>query len=261
VCSRSTAATMGLGRVSPRPSHRLALRQKRPKHSATSSSADRQPRWVKSCSLVMSSPHTAVHGLDRRCVSSRSGRSRKIAAPRTGSGQALPAGGLHVCRGTGWNWPQRQADCQNAKYPAAVLGTRPGGSQRVWIIWDGLAAVTNGGNSGVTQNKQERNLNRRGDGQMLWMLWLLAIPVLGACLFLFALGRVAARPCPSPSPISAREPERGEERSKGCPATRRRLEAGPLRRGLSAQTGSVRFLAETRKRRPRRHAAKGAAQH
>lgn len=84
---------------------------------------------------------------------------------------------------------------------------------------------------------------------MLWMLWLLVVPVLGACLFLFALGRSAARPYPKPSAMSAREPEHGEELSKGSPAIRRRFEVGPLYRGFSAQTGYVRFLAETRKRR------------
>jgi hypothetical protein len=71
---------------------------------------------------------------------------------------------------------------------------------------------------------------------MLWMLWLLVIPVLGACLVLLALGRAAARPYPKPSPMSAREPEREVDLSKGGPAIRRRFEAGPLYRGLSAQT-------------------------
>jgi hypothetical protein len=92
---------------------------------------------------------------------------------------------------------------------------------------------------------------------MLWTLWLLVIPVLGAGLFLFALGRAAAKPDPKPLSASVRALGSGRELSKGNPAVRRRFVAGPLYRGLSSQTGSIRFLAETRKRRARHHGAAG----
>jgi hypothetical protein len=90
---------------------------------------------------------------------------------------------------------------------------------------------------------------------MLWMLWLLVIPVIAGCLLLLGLGRAAARPCPKPSPLSTREPERREDLSKESPVVRRRLEAGPLYRGLASQTGHVRFLAGTRKGRSRPNGA------
>ncbi len=88
---------------------------------------------------------------------------------------------------------------------------------------------------------------------MYWILWLLVIPVLGACWFLFALCRAAAKADPKPSPMSARELDGGEELSMGNPAMRRRAVAGPWHHGLFAQAGYVRFAAEARKRRSRRH--------
>ncbi len=84
---------------------------------------------------------------------------------------------------------------------------------------------------------------------MSWMLWLLVIPVLGACWFLFALGRAAAKADPKPSPMLARELDRGEELSSGSPAMGRRFAAGPWHQGLFTQAGYVRFAAEVRKRR------------
>jgi hypothetical protein len=96
---------------------------------------------------------------------------------------------------------------------------------------------------------------------MLWMLWLLVIPLLGAWLFLFGLGRAAARPAPKPSPMSVGEQEPEDERARESPAVQRRFSAGPLYRGLSAQTGHVRFLAETRKRRARRRGPEEVAPH
>jgi hypothetical protein len=94
---------------------------------------------------------------------------------------------------------------------------------------------------------------------LLWMLWLLIVPVLGACLLLFALGRAAGKPDPKLSSMSAQGSERAEKALDGSPAVQRRFVAGPLYRGLSAQAGHVRFLAETRKRRARRHGAEGVA--
>jgi len=107
----------------------------------------------------------------------------------------------------------------------------------------------NGGNRPIAQNKQKRNLNRWGDRQMQWMHWLLVIPGLGAWLFIFVLVRAGAPSTPMPTPPSSREPDRMEESAKESPALRRRHALGLLYRGFSAQTGHVRFLAETRRRR------------
>ena len=54
---------------------------------------------------------------------------------------------------------------------------------------------------------------------MLWMLWVLIVPVLGAWWALFALGRAAGRRVPEQSPISTRElPTRADpsRRSPTC---------------------------------------------
>jgi hypothetical protein len=96
---------------------------------------------------------------------------------------------------------------------------------------------------------------------MLWMLWLLVIPVLSTWWFLFALGRAAAKSDPKPSPMSTREPGSGEELSKNSPAIRRRFAAVSWYQRLMAQAGYVGFVAHVRKRRPRRQRVGGVAHH
>ena len=86
---------------------------------------------------------------------------------------------------------------------------------------------------------------------MLWMLWLLVIPVLGACAFWFALGCAAARPAPKPSLISNRELRTGENREHTPKRMGRRFAAMERHQRLWAQAeaGYVGFAAQVRKRR------------
>lgn len=89
---------------------------------------------------------------------------------------------------------------------------------------------------------------------MLWMLWLLAIPVLGAWGFLFALGRAAARPAPKPSPILTPGLRTETNREDIPERMRRRFTAvGRHQRLLAlAEVGYIGFGAQVRKRRARR---------
>ena len=52
---------------------------------------------------------------------------------------------------------------------------------------------------------------------MLWLLWVLVVPVLGAWWALFALGRAAGKRVPEQSLISTRElPTRADLSRRGC---------------------------------------------